>query len=96
MAHALSGHWPFGKSKLDLKQSSLRQARSSDLKFSSWLAELVKILVLYPRLKISKQAFELVVLVQLQPFALLLFNIYLLYFNVLEKSSNFPTKGHLS
>jgi hypothetical protein len=24
MVHALSGQWPFGKSKLDLKQSSLR------------------------------------------------------------------------
>jgi len=40
MAHALSGQWPFGKSKLDLKQSSLRRARSSNLKVASWLAEL--------------------------------------------------------
>jgi hypothetical protein len=41
MVHALSGHWPFGLSKLNLKQSSLRRARSSNLTIASWLAELV-------------------------------------------------------
>jgi hypothetical protein len=41
MVHALSGPWPFGKSKLDLKQSSLRRVRSSDLKLASWRGELV-------------------------------------------------------
>jgi hypothetical protein len=34
MAHALSGQWPLGKSKLDLKQSSLRRAKSSNLKLA--------------------------------------------------------------
>ena len=43
MVHVLSGHWRFGYSKLDLKLSSLRQVRSSDLKLASWLAELVAI-----------------------------------------------------
>jgi hypothetical protein len=42
MAHALLGQWPFGKSKLDLKQSSLRRVRSSNLKLASWRAELVQ------------------------------------------------------
>jgi hypothetical protein len=41
MAHALSGQWPFGKSKRDLKQSSLRRVRSSDLKLAPWRVELV-------------------------------------------------------
>jgi hypothetical protein len=41
MAHALSGQWSFGKSKLDFKQSSLRRVRSSNLKLASWRAELV-------------------------------------------------------
>jgi hypothetical protein len=41
MVHALSGQWPFGKSKLDLKHSSLRRVRSSNLKLASWCAELV-------------------------------------------------------
>jgi hypothetical protein len=41
MAHALSGEWPFGQSKLYLKQSSLRRLRSSNLKLASWRAELV-------------------------------------------------------
>jgi len=43
MVHALSGQWPFGKSKLDLKQSSLRRFRSSNLKLASWRAELVQV-----------------------------------------------------
>ena len=42
MVHALSGHWSFGKSILDLKQSSLRRVRSSNLKLASWRAELVR------------------------------------------------------
>jgi hypothetical protein len=41
MAHALSSQWPFGKSKLDLKQSSLRRVRSNNLKLASWRAALV-------------------------------------------------------
>jgi len=41
MVHALSGQWPYGKSKLDLKQSSLRRVRSSNLNLASWRAELV-------------------------------------------------------
>jgi hypothetical protein len=40
-ARALSGKWPLGKSKSDLKQSSLRRVRSSYLKLASWRAELV-------------------------------------------------------
>jgi hypothetical protein len=42
MVHALSCQWPFGESKLDLKQSSLRRVRSNNLKLASWRAELVK------------------------------------------------------
>ena len=45
MVHALSGQWPFGKSKLDLKQSSLRRVRSSYLQLASWRAELVHVQV---------------------------------------------------
>ena len=41
MVHALSCQWPFGKSKLDLKQSLLRRVRSNNLKLASWRAELV-------------------------------------------------------
>ena len=41
MVHALSRQWPFGESKLDLKQSSLRRVRSNNLKLASWRAELV-------------------------------------------------------
>ena len=41
MVHALSCQWPFGESKLDLKQSSLRRVRSNNLKLASWRAELV-------------------------------------------------------
>ena len=41
MIHALSCQWPFGKSKLHLKQSSLRRIRSNNLKLASWRAELV-------------------------------------------------------
>jgi len=41
MAYAPSGQWPFDYSKLDLKQSSLRRVRSSNLKQASWQAELV-------------------------------------------------------
>jgi hypothetical protein len=41
MVHALSGQWPFGQSKLDLEQSSLRRLRSSNLKLASWRGELV-------------------------------------------------------
>jgi hypothetical protein len=41
MAHALSSPWSFGKSKLDLKKSSLRRVRSSHLKLASWRGELV-------------------------------------------------------
>ena len=41
MASALSGQWPFGKSKLDRKQSSLRRVRSGNLKLASWRAGLV-------------------------------------------------------
>jgi hypothetical protein len=41
MVHALSCQWPFGKSKLDLKQSSLRRVRSNNLKLASWRAALV-------------------------------------------------------
>jgi hypothetical protein len=44
MVHALSCQWPFGESKLDLKQSSLRRARSNNLKLASWRAELVVVL----------------------------------------------------
>jgi hypothetical protein len=40
MTHALSGQWPFGWSKQDLKQSSLRQARSTYLTIVTWIAEL--------------------------------------------------------
>ena len=42
MVHALSCQWPFGESKLDLKQSSLRRVRSNNLKLASWLATLVR------------------------------------------------------
>jgi hypothetical protein len=41
MIHALSGQLPFGKLKLDLKQSSFRRVRSSNLKLASWRGELV-------------------------------------------------------
>ena len=41
MAHALSRQWPFGKSKLDLKKSSLRRVRLNNLKLAPWRAELV-------------------------------------------------------
>ena len=41
MVHALPCQWPFGESKLDLKQSSLRRVRSNNLKLASWLATLV-------------------------------------------------------
>jgi hypothetical protein len=41
ITHALSGQWPFGKSKLDLKQSSLKRARSSNLNLASWCAKLL-------------------------------------------------------
>ena len=40
-AHALLGHWRFGQSKLDVKQSSLRRVRSSNIKCASCLATLV-------------------------------------------------------
>ena len=43
MALALSCQWPFGKTKLDLKQSSLRRIRSDNLKLASLRAELVTI-----------------------------------------------------
>jgi hypothetical protein len=42
MVHAPSGQWPFGKSKLYLKQSSLRRVRSSNLKLAPLRAELVR------------------------------------------------------
>jgi hypothetical protein len=45
MIHALSCQWPFGESKLDLKQSSLRRVRSNNLKLASWRAELVPLSV---------------------------------------------------
>jgi hypothetical protein len=37
MGRELLGQWPFGKSKLDLKQSSLRRVRSSNLKLAYFL-----------------------------------------------------------
>ena len=43
MVHALSCQWPFGESKLDLKQSSLKRVRSNNLKLASWRAELVQV-----------------------------------------------------
>ena len=42
MIYALSCQWPFGESKLDLKQSSLRRVKSNNLKLASWRAELVE------------------------------------------------------
>jgi hypothetical protein len=43
MAHALSCQWPFGKSKLDFKQSSLRRVRSNNLKLASWRVWIFKV-----------------------------------------------------
>jgi hypothetical protein len=43
MAHALSGQWCCGSSKLDVKQSSLRRVKWSNLTIVSWRAELVGI-----------------------------------------------------
>ena len=43
MVHAIPGQWPFGQSKLDLKQSSLKRVRSNNLKLASWRAELVQV-----------------------------------------------------
>jgi hypothetical protein len=42
MAHALSCQRPFGESKLDFKQSSLRRVRSNNLKLAYWRAVLVR------------------------------------------------------
>jgi hypothetical protein len=41
MVHVLSFQWPFGMSKLDPKQSSLRRVRSNNPKLASWRAALV-------------------------------------------------------
>jgi|AntAceMinimDraft_5_1070358.scaffolds.fasta_scaffold88480_2 hypothetical protein len=48
MAHALSSQWPFGKSKLDLKKSSLRRVRSRNLKIVPWRAALIIVVGVTP------------------------------------------------
>jgi hypothetical protein len=61
--HALSGQWPFGKSKLDLKQSSLRRVRSSNLKLASWRAELVTLKLSSKILPVKNERFRPIIIV---------------------------------